>query len=55
MSKLYYLYRWSDDILNQLKWTPDDIELFATISSQAALEERRKFIQEALENTDKGQ
>lgn len=49
-----FLRRWPDDILNQMKFTPDDIELYATMCGQERLEERRKLIQELIENAHKG-
>ncbi|KYM86111.1 IQ and AAA domain-containing protein 1 [Atta colombica] len=46
-------YQWPDDILNQIKFTPDDIELFASVSGRERVEERRKFIQELVESVHK--
>ncbi|KYN40728.1 IQ and AAA domain-containing protein 1 [Trachymyrmex septentrionalis] len=43
-------YQWPDDILNQMKFTPDDIELLASVSGRERVEERRKFIQELMES-----
>ncbi|TGZ56661.1 hypothetical protein DBV15_07761 [Temnothorax longispinosus] len=52
--KLDYMdYQWPDDILNQMKFTPDDIELFAAASGRERVEERRKFIQELIESAHK--
>ncbi|XP_025074441.1 IQ and AAA domain-containing protein 1-like [Pogonomyrmex barbatus] len=45
----YTDYTWPDDIMNQLKFTPDDIELFASVSGRERAEERKKFIQELIE------
>ncbi|KAL6442102.1 hypothetical protein ACFW04_002427 [Cataglyphis niger] len=42
----YKDYQWPDDILNTMKFTPDDIEILASVSGRELLEERRKFIQE---------
>jgi len=36
-----------------MKFTPDDIELFASVSGRERVEERRKFIEELMENTHK--
>lgn len=47
--KKYLSHRWPDDILNSMKFTPDDIELLASVSGREFVEERRKFIQELLE------
>lgn len=53
--RIYYLrHRWPDDILNKMKFTPDDIELFASVSGRELVEERRKFIQELVESAHKG-
>ncbi|KYM96806.1 IQ and AAA domain-containing protein 1 [Cyphomyrmex costatus] len=49
----YTDYQWPDDILNQMKFTPDDIELFASVSGRERVEERRKFIQELMESVHK--
>ncbi|EZA61609.1 hypothetical protein DMN91_004111 [Ooceraea biroi] len=49
----YTEYQWPGDILNRLKFTPDDIELFASVSGRERLEERRKFIQQVLESARK--
>ncbi|XP_018307729.1 IQ and AAA domain-containing protein 1 [Mycetomoellerius zeteki] len=49
----YTDYQWPDDILNQMKFTPDDIELFASVSGREHVEERRKFIQELVESAHK--
>ncbi|XP_011264508.2 dynein regulatory complex protein 11 [Camponotus floridanus] len=49
----YTNYQWPDDILNRMKFTPDDIELFASVSGRERLEERRKFIQELVESAYK--
>ncbi|KAG5310781.1 DRC11 protein, partial [Acromyrmex insinuator] len=46
-------YQWPDDILNQMKFTPDDIELFASVSGRERIEERRKFIEELIESAHK--
>ncbi|XP_070163305.1 dynein regulatory complex protein 11 isoform X2 [Polyergus mexicanus] len=46
-------YQWPDDILNRMKFTPDDIELLASVSGRERLEERRKFIQELVESVYK--
>ncbi|XP_024877516.1 IQ and AAA domain-containing protein 1-like isoform X1 [Temnothorax curvispinosus] len=52
--KLDYMdYQWPDDILNQMKFTPDDIELFAAASGRERVEERIKFIQELIESAHK--
>lgn len=37
-----------------MKFTPNDIELFALVSGRERLEERRKFIQELVESAYKG-
>ncbi|KAG5325555.1 DRC11 protein, partial [Pseudoatta argentina] len=47
------VYQWPDDILNQMKFTPDDIELFASVAGRERVEERRKFIQELIESAHK--
>ncbi|XP_018364470.1 PREDICTED: IQ and AAA domain-containing protein 1-like [Trachymyrmex cornetzi] len=49
----YTDYQWPDDILNQMKFTPDDIELFASVSGRERIEERRKFIQALVESAHK--
>ncbi|XP_039301824.1 IQ and AAA domain-containing protein 1-like isoform X1 [Solenopsis invicta] len=46
----YSDYQWADDILNKMKFTPDDIELFVSVSGRERLDERRKFIQELEES-----
>lgn len=52
--KKCYLYRWPDDILNQMKFTPDDVELFASVYGRERVEERRKFIQKLVESVHEG-
>lgn len=37
-----------------MKFTPDDIELFASVFGRERVEERRKFIQELMESAEKG-
>lgn len=54
LHKKNIIYRWPDNILNQMKFTPDDIELFASVSGRERVEERRKFIQELMERAEKG-
>ncbi|XP_072760496.1 dynein regulatory complex protein 11 isoform X2 [Anoplolepis gracilipes] len=49
----YSDYQWPDNILNRMKFTPDDLELFASVSGRERLEERRKFIQELVESAYK--
>ncbi|XP_011869574.1 PREDICTED: IQ and AAA domain-containing protein 1-like [Vollenhovia emeryi] len=49
----YTDYQWPDNILNQMKFTPDDIELLASVSGRERVEERRKFIQELVESARK--
>ncbi|XP_067206227.1 dynein regulatory complex protein 11-like isoform X2 [Linepithema humile] len=49
----YTDYQWPDDLLNQMKFTPDCIELFASASSRERMHERRKFIEELMESAHK--
>ncbi|XP_020278501.1 IQ and AAA domain-containing protein 1-like [Pseudomyrmex gracilis] len=47
-------YQWPDDILNQMKFTPDDIELLIPAVGRERAEERRKFVQELIESAQRG-
>ncbi|KAL0113827.1 hypothetical protein PUN28_011276 [Cardiocondyla obscurior] len=46
-------YQWPDNILNEMKFTLDDIELFASVSGRERTEDRKRLIREVVEKTRK--
>ncbi|EFN79071.1 IQ and AAA domain-containing protein ENSP00000340148 [Harpegnathos saltator] len=49
----YLDYQWPDDILYQMKFTWDDLELLATACGRERLEERKKFVQDLIEKVER--
>ncbi|XP_043508680.1 IQ and AAA domain-containing protein 1-like [Frieseomelitta varia] len=46
-------YQWPDDFMNQLKYTPDDVEILVSASSKDVIEQRRERIQKLMEDAHK--
>ena len=47
------LCRWPDDFMNQLKYTPDDVEILVSASGKDVIEQRRERIQQLMEDAYK--
>ncbi|XP_054008025.1 IQ and AAA domain-containing protein 1-like [Hylaeus anthracinus] len=46
-------YQWPDDFMNQFKYTPDDVEITVSACGKDVVQQRRKRIEELIENAHK--
>ncbi|XP_076235071.1 IQ and AAA domain-containing protein 1-like [Calliopsis andreniformis] len=46
-------YAWPDDFMNQLKFTPDDVDIFVSATGKDVVQQRRKQIEEMIEKAQK--
>ncbi|XP_076292802.1 IQ and AAA domain-containing protein 1-like [Lasioglossum baleicum] len=49
----YSDYQWPDDFMKQLKYTPDDVEILVSASGKDLVQQRRKRLEEMMENAYK--